>query len=169
MAIGKEPGENVWYRNMKSIKTIIYASAGLFFLLSGSCLHDRDNPNDPGADNNYVEGIAGFNISHDSVDIIDSSVFDMGNVTVNESMDAVFTIENTGDAYLNLTKMQITSSAQFSVITSPVTPVIPGGSTFFTIRFIPDDEADFLVNVYIYYFDTESRTFVFTIHGTGIY
>jgi hypothetical protein len=58
------------------------------------------------------------------------------------TQDETFTIENHGNAALNLTgtpKVKITGTnvSDFTVITQPTSPVQPGGSTTFTIRFSP--------------------------------
>ena len=62
-----------------------------------------------------------------------------GSVAVGTNTSLTFTITNSGNA--NLTGLGITidgtNSAMFIVTTNPTAPVIPGGSTTFTVRFAP--------------------------------
>jgi len=61
-------------------------------------------------------------------------------VLVGNTKDLIFTVTNSGDANLDLT-LPITFSgldaSLFNVTVPPSTPVIPGGSTTFTVRFEP--------------------------------
>jgi len=66
-----------------------------------------------------------------------------GSVALGTNREITFTIENSGDAVLDLTgvpKVQVsgTNSGDFVVETDPVTPVTPGGSTTFVVRFSPN-------------------------------
>ncbi|MEO6034131.1 MAG: ice-binding family protein, partial [Verrucomicrobiota bacterium] len=68
-----------------------------------------------------------------------ASTNNFGSVTIGGNNSVTFTITNTGDA--NLTGLTINidgaDASAFSVTTSPVAPLIPNGSTTFTVRFAP--------------------------------
>ncbi|MFO1485363.1 MAG: choice-of-anchor D domain-containing protein [Verrucomicrobiaceae bacterium] len=61
---------------------------------------------------------------------------DFGGLAVGSTADLVFTVKNSGSG--DLTGLGITfdgaNASEFSVFASPVVPVVPGGSTTFTIR-----------------------------------
>ncbi len=64
---------------------------------------------------------------------------EFGRVVVGGSMDLIFAVNNPG--FVDLTGVNVTLSgadqADFSVTASPTVPVVPGGSTTFTVRFTP--------------------------------
>ena len=74
------------------------------------------------------------------VDVPDGGGRDFGPVLVGGAKDLVFTVSNTGNANLNLT-LPITFSgpdaAMFTVTSPPMTTLLPGASTTFTVRFAP--------------------------------
>ena len=74
------------------------------------------------------------------VDVPDGGGRDFGSVLVGGSKDLVFTVTNSGNTNLNLT-LPITvngsDAALFTVTAPPMTPVLPGASTTFTVRFAP--------------------------------
>lgn len=104
-----------------------------------------------------------------------SGSYNFGNVDIDSSSSAViFTIENLGDAVLNLTgspeKVQISgsNSSMFTVNTQPSSPVPPSSSTTFSIIFTPTSEGYKTANVSIPNDDTDENPYTFTITGTGI-
>lgn len=87
---------------------------------------------------------SGFAVPDIAVELTGTNIPDGGSVAYGavasgSSADRTFTIKNEGT--LDLTGLGITFSGvdpdRFSVITPPVAPVIPGGSTTFTVRFSP--------------------------------
>ena len=100
---------------------------------------------------------------------------DFGSVDVTSGSDAnIFTIENTGDANLNLAgipKVVIsgTHAADFTVTSQPISPVAPsGGTTTFEITFDPSAEGLRVANVSIANDDSDENPYDFSIQGTGM-
>jgi copper(I)-binding protein len=91
-----------------------------------------------------------------------------GSVAVGTNTSLTFTITNGGNA--NLTGLGITidgtNSAMFTVTTNPTTSVIPGGSTTFTVRFMPVDAGLQTAALHIANNST-NNPFNITIAGTG--
>jgi cytoskeletal protein CcmA (bactofilin family) len=89
------------------------------------------------------------------------------------TVDHTFTVENTGNADLNLTgspKVVIsgTNAADFSVIIQPSSPVAAnGGTTTFTIRFDPSAIGLRTATVSIDNDDADENPYDFAIQGTG--
>ncbi len=134
-----------------------------------ACLHGRDNPNDPGADNNLVEGEPVFSVRYNSNDIELEDEINIGTTTLGNSSDSIFYIENKGSAYLHLTGIEITSSTAYTALQGPVTPVKPGDSTSIIVRFTPEETGSYAVTLYIHYWDNnEERVFSFDLTGTGV-
>ena len=94
---------------------------------------------------------------------------DFGSVAVGTNTSLTFTITNSGNA--NLTGLVITKdgadSASFTVITNPTAPVIPGGSTTFTVRFAPVSTGLKTAALHIANNDSDENPFDITITGTG--
>ncbi len=80
-----------------------------------------------------VERPAGTNLL-DGIGIVD-----FGTALVGGNADLTFTVRNTGTANLTGLGIAITgaNAGDFSVAANPTAPVIPGGSTTFTVRFTP--------------------------------
>jgi hypothetical protein len=95
---------------------------------------------------------------------------DFGSVAVGTNTSLTFTITNSGNA--NLTGLVITKdgadSASFTVTTNPTAPVIPGGSTTFTVRFAPVSTGLKTAALHIANNDSDENPFDITITGTGI-
>jgi hypothetical protein len=93
-----------------------------------------------------------------------------GSLFTNSTAELNFTVKNTGDADLTgLTLARTgTGATMFSVITSPVTPVIPGGSTTFTVRFAPTSEGAKTAVLHIGSNDPATNPFNITLTGTGM-
>ena len=74
------------------------------------------------------------------VNVPDGGRRNFGPVLVGGTKNLVFTVSNSGNANLNLT-LPITFSgpdaAMFTITAPPMTPVLPGASTTFTVRFAP--------------------------------
>jgi len=83
-----------------------------------------------------------INVKQGDSDIPDGEKFDFGSYNVGTNTDVVFTIENIGTSDLILSGSPIigiggADADEFSVEQLPVSPVVPGGSTTFIIRFNP--------------------------------
>jgi hypothetical protein len=92
-----------------------------------------------------------------------------GSVAVGASTNQIFTITNIGGA--NLTGLGVTidgaNSAMFSVIANPIAPVVPGGSTTFTVRFAPASTGVKTATLHIMDNDLNNNPFNIAITGTG--
>jgi hypothetical protein len=110
-----------------------------------------------------VEQPAGANL----VDGVSSR--DFGSVAVGTNTSLTFTITNSGNA--NLTGLGITidgaDSAMFTVTTNPTAPVVPSGSTTFTVRFAPVSTGVKTAALHIANNDSNENPFDITITGTG--
>ncbi len=82
------------------------------------------------------------------------------------SLSETFTIKNTGTSNLTLSVPTI-SNADFTVTANPTSPVLPGGSTSFTITFDPSTNATITGTVTITNNDADEGTYTFDIQGTG--
>jgi hypothetical protein len=93
-----------------------------------------------------------------------------GLVAVGTNTSLVFTITNIGTA--NLTGLGITvagsNSALFTVTASPTTPLGPGGSTTFTVRFAPVSPGVKTAVLHIANNDLNNDPFNIALTGTGV-
>ncbi len=96
---------------------------------------------------------------------------DFGTVLVGTSTSLTFTIRNTGSANLTLT-LPITfdgaNASLFTVTTPPTSPVIPGGSTTFTVRFAPLSPGVKTAGLHFANNDGDENPFDLALTGTGI-
>jgi hypothetical protein len=92
-----------------------------------------------------------------------------GSVALGASTSLTFTITNIGTA--NLTDLAVTidgpDSTMFSVTTNPMSPVSPGGSTTFTVRFAPVVPGVRTAALHIANNDINNNPFNIAITGTG--
>ena len=84
-------------------------------------------------------------------------------------VDHSFTISNSGTADLNLSGISITGAhaADFSVTAQPASPVNPGGSTTFTVRFDPTGTGLRTATISLVNDDPDENPYNFAIQGTG--
>jgi uncharacterized membrane protein len=98
------------------------------------------------------------------------STNDFGSVIVGTNTSLTYTVTNTGAA--NLTGLAITvsgaDSSMFTVTTNPVAPVIPGGSTTFTVLFTPASAGSKTATLQIASNDPTNNPFDLALTGTGI-
>ena len=83
-----------------------------------------------------------------------------------------FTISNSGGANLNLTGTPLISitgpaALDFSLVLSPTTPLAPGETTTFQVRFDPTVTGTRVVTVIIANDDSDENPYNFAIQGTG--
>src|SRR5206468_1338595 len=92
-----------------------------------------------------------------------------GSVVVGATASLSFTLKNTGSA--NLTGLGVTidgaDPGMFSVTTSPVAPVAPGGSTTMTVQFAPTAIGVRAATLHIASNDTSQNPFNIGVSGTG--
>ncbi len=98
---------------------------------------------------------------------------DFGTVsTASAPFSRTFTIYNVGDGDLTLIDSKIivsgTNSSDFTVVTQPSTPIIPGGSTAFTISFSPTGSGLRTASLSIYSTDSNENPYNFSVQGMAI-
>jgi len=105
-------------------------------------------------------------------DFTDGDSYDFGSVESGFFEDVNFTIENNGTAGLTLDGSPIiilggADPGQFSVQQQPTTPVSPGESTTFIIRFSPTSEGSKSASISIGNNDADEDPYDITLNGTG--
>ena len=93
-----------------------------------------------------------------------STDFPTGTVT------RTFTIQNLGTASLtlNLATLSGANAADFSVITQPASPVAPGGTTSFQVRFNPSAVGTRSATLSVGNNDADENPYDFALQGTGV-
>ncbi len=101
-------------------------------------------------------------------DIPDGGSANFGTVNLGDSASLTFTIRNTGTA--NLVPLTITKdgadAALFAITASPL-PLLPGGSTSFTVRFTPTATGARSAMLHIETNDPDENPFDLTLTGAG--
>lgn len=99
---------------------------------------------------------------------VTSGVQDFGDVYVNSSADAQFTVENIGNGELIISSITV-SGAQFSLVNDDVSnsTLSPGGSASFTVRFSPSNAGTFNGSVAIASDDPDEPDTVVSLTGRG--
>ncbi|MFC1499227.1 choice-of-anchor D domain-containing protein, partial [Verrucomicrobiota bacterium] len=94
-----------------------------------------------------------------------------GDVVVGQPLDQVFVITNSGVADLILSgspRVTISGNADFTVTSQPSTPITPGNSASFTIRFVPAAAGVRTAEVSIANDDSDENPYNFALQGRGI-
>jgi hypothetical protein len=92
-----------------------------------------------------------------------------GSVFQGSSIVRTFTIMNTGAAALNITGVQWTGSADYSVVQQPASVVTAnGGTTTFKIQFAPTKSGLHTATIQIANNDANENPYDFVIQGTGL-
>ena len=99
--------------------------------------------------------------------------YDFGDVDAGNTLDVVFTLENTGEVELLLTEepkvmLTGTGASSYTVTQQPVSPVAPDSSTQFTVRFYPLSGGEKSAAVEIGSNDPDENPYNFALTGTGI-
>lgn len=109
-----------------------------------------------------VEQPAGTNI-------VDGGSAAFGAVAAGSTADLVFTVRNAGT--VDLTGLGITFDGydpeMFSVVSAPTAPVVPGGSTTFTVRFAPTNGGGHSAGMHITSNDFDETPFDITLTDTA--
>ncbi len=91
---------------------------------------------------------------------------DFGRVDINGGQVAqVFTVENSGNAGLNVGGVTVTGSSDFVVTQQPDSVVLPGGSTTFVIAFNPSSAGLKTATVSLLNSDSNENPYTFLIQG----
>ena len=111
-----------------------------------------------------------MNILEDGTSIADGShSYPVGSITVGESLDTTFTIQNTGNGTLNLTgtpRVSISGSG-FSLDTDAPATVSASGSETFIITFNPDSAGSYSCNVSIDSNDSDENPYTFQFYAVA--
>ncbi len=107
-----------------------------------------------------------------SASLLDGTFF--GSLSVGSGFqDSTFVITNAGDAPLNLTgnpKVLVGGgqAADFTVVTQPTSPIAPGGTAAFTVRFDPTGRGLRTASVSMANNDSTEAPYTFTVQGGGV-
>lgn len=112
-----------------------------------------------------------MNVKQGSTDITDNSgVFDFGSVSSTVPKDITFTIQNIGDAALNLTGTPkvVVAGTGFSLVTDAPAIVAANGSVTFTVKLAPEGlAANYAGTISIASNDADENPYNFAIKGYG--
>ena len=94
---------------------------------------------------------------------------DFGTATIFAPVERTFTITNSGPDALDLTGTPavVKTGSDFSVVAQPSTPVAAGGSTPFTVRFLPTATGTRSTTISITNSDALRTPYTFALQGTG--
>ncbi len=114
-----------------------------------------------------------INLNQSLTNISDGGSFDFNNTDIGGNTDVTFTIQNTGNAARSLTittplSVTGTNSNQFSITSQPLSSVVSGNSTTFTVRFSPTSEGSKSASIAIGNNDTDENPYNINLDGTGI-
>jgi len=119
-----------------------------------------------------------MNIKGTSTSIVDgdatpslSDNTDFSSISINSTKDITFTIENSGQATLNLTGIPIVTvngGSDFTVLTQPASATVASsGNTTFVVRFNPTYTGLKTAEISIANDDSDENPYNFTVQGTG--
>lgn len=115
-----------------------------------------------------------INLKQSSTTIASGGSYSYGSVNVGSSSGAVtFTIENTGNATLNLTGSPIvaksgTNNGDFTIVQPASSTVAAGSSTTFTVNFTPGATGSRTAVITITNNDSNESTYTINLSGTGV-
>jgi hypothetical protein len=122
-------------------------------------------------------GNAEINVQGNATDIADgdgspdiSDNTDLGTTLINSSVSQIFTIQNSGADPLSISGVSFTgiAAADFSVTTQPDAVVAPGGSTTFTVQFLPTTTGIKSAVVHVNNDDCDEGNYDFALQGKSI-
>ncbi len=104
--------------------------------------------------------------------IAQDQYINIGSIVAGQTNDFMFTIQNTGKKDLMLTGLPIvaitgTDQTDFSIQATPASPIVPDGSSTFTLRFAPAAAGTKTVTVTITNNTSANSTFSFNVTGTA--
>ncbi len=118
-----------------------------------------------------VLGIDGSAVTNGTTSFSAAAGTDFGTTTTLSPVDRTFTITNAGTYAMELTNatrvmLTGTGTGDFSVVSQPSTPVAEGGSTTFTVRFLPKGAGTRTATVNIANTDSIHNPYTFDLQGT---
>lgn len=119
-----------------------------------------------------------MNIKGNSTSIVDGDITpsstdntDFASIPINSTKDITYTIENSGQAVLNLTGTPIVTvngSSDFTVLTQPASAAVASaGNTTFVVRFNPTTTGLKTAEISIANDDSDENPYNFTVQGAG--
>ncbi|MFC1498822.1 Calx-beta domain-containing protein, partial [Verrucomicrobiota bacterium] len=118
-----------------------------------------------------VLGVNGAEISDGDAIPSTADGTDFGNAFIDQTLDQVFVITNSGTLNLSLTGLPVVAingDADFTVFSQPSTPIAPGDSANFTVRFVPAAMGVKTAEVSIASDDLDENPYTFAIQGAGV-
>ena len=110
-----------------------------------------------------------INIKQGTTGIASGDTYDFGSVLVGFPREVSFTIENRGEATLQLTgvsEVALSGDSQFSVVTAPSSSIPAGGSSVLTVRLAPATVGQsYTATLTIESNDSATPSFTFTVTG----
>lgn len=119
----------------------------------------------------YIPSTPEINVKQALTALADGAgTYDFGTITISNSIDVVFTIENTGTAASILSDFTITGvdAGEFSLPDTPPSTVPAGGVVTFTVRFTPTGAGTKIATVSFSNQDANENPYEFFITGTGV-
>ena len=134
--------------------------------------------NDDADENPYNFDIQGtgtapdMDIEQNGSDIASGGSYNFGDLLRDQSSTIVFTIKNEGDAALNLSGSPfagLSGDAAFSIVQQPTSPIAPGASATFSIKFAPTDTGAVNATLSIASDDPTDNPYTISLSGRGIF
>lgn len=112
-----------------------------------------------------------INIKQGTTGIAPGDTYDFGSVLVGFPREVSFTVENRGEAALQLTgvsEVALSGDSQFSVVTAPSSSIPAGGSSVLTVGLAPASVGQsYSATLTIESNDSATPSFTFTVTGVG--
>ena len=117
-----------------------------------------------------VLGVDGSAVTNGTISVSTAAGTDFGTTTIFSPVERTFAITNSGTYALELTNatpvtLTGTAAADFSVVSPPSTSIAAGGSTTFTVRFLPKGAGTRTATVSIGNTDPERNPYTFALRG----
>lgn len=98
-----------------------------------------------------------------------NSNFNFGNLSVGANADTTFTIQNLGEAYLNLSSTSVTANSDFSIVAAPTSTLIEPNNEIsnIKIRFAPTSTGNKTAQLTITSDDADERPYIINLSGNG--
>lgn len=93
--------------------------------------------------------------------------YDFGDIPPGEQNELEFTIDNLGDAELNITDVTLSGDPEFTITQEPDTNIEPGNSTTFRVVFSPVDLGERSAVITIWNNDQDEGEYIINFQGTG--
>jgi hypothetical protein len=108
-------------------------------------------------------------ITKSSQVLLHNNTIDFGGMSVGGlPIDVTFTITNIGDSDLTISGVSLSNNTDFTIVSSPTTPVTPGSTTNVTVRFNAPNASTFTDTLTIVSNDSNNSPFVINLTGKGL-